>query len=159
MYGENWFLSEKLFQLWKQSLGRDGQQFHQYQQNKQSSVTLTHWTQKVGTRDTSTSSNQNTVYVYIVLDTVCQLSSIGTGKFYNHKTRKVDAFYSYYEVDWRDKITNNINYLPSIIFCDGNCPHIWVLTSKFSSLMSIDISEWNIKSKYNIAKTCMYIYC
>jgi hypothetical protein len=84
-------MSEKLFQLWKESLRRYGQQFHQYQQNKQSSVTLTHWTQKGGTRDTSTSSNQNTVYVYIVLDTVCQLSSIGTGKFYNHKTRQIDV--------------------------------------------------------------------
>jgi len=66
------------------------------------------------------------------------------------------TFFSEHEVDWQDKITKNINYLPSVIFCDGNCSHIWVLTSKTSSLMSIDSSsEWNIKSKYNIAKTCM----
>jgi hypothetical protein len=134
----------KLFQLWKESLRRYGQQFHQYQQNKQSSVTLTHWTQKGGTRDTSTPSNQNTVYVYIVLDTVCQLSSIGTGKFYNHKTRKVDAFYSYYEVDWRDKITNNINYLPSIIFCDGNCPHRRMLTYLVFPLFVFSELRWQM---------------
>jgi len=32
--------------LWKESLNSDGQQFHQYQQNEQSPLTLTHWTQK-----------------------------------------------------------------------------------------------------------------
>jgi hypothetical protein len=30
----------------KRKFKSDGQQFHQYQQNKQSSLTLTHWTQK-----------------------------------------------------------------------------------------------------------------
>ena len=34
--------------LWKESLDSDGQQFHQYQQNEQSPITLTHWTQKRG---------------------------------------------------------------------------------------------------------------
>jgi len=31
---------------WKESLNSDGQQFHQYQQNKQSPLIVTHWTQK-----------------------------------------------------------------------------------------------------------------
>ena len=111
----------------------------------------------------------NTRYVNILQSTPCIcVHCIGHsvpivqhwhGKFYNYKTRKIDVLLLL-EVDWQEKITNNINYLPSIIFCDGNCSHIWVLTSKTSSSMSIDSSsEWNIKSKYNIAKTCMYIYC
>jgi hypothetical protein len=33
-------------QLWKEWLNSDGQQFYQYQQNKQSPLSLTHWTQK-----------------------------------------------------------------------------------------------------------------
>ena len=32
--------------LWKESLNSDGQQFHQYQQNKQSALIVTHRTQK-----------------------------------------------------------------------------------------------------------------
>ena len=31
--------------LWRENLKSDGQNFHQYQQNEQSSLTLTHWTQ------------------------------------------------------------------------------------------------------------------
>ena len=34
--------------LWQESLNTDGQQFHQYQQNEQSPLTLTHLTQKQG---------------------------------------------------------------------------------------------------------------
>ena len=34
------------YQQNKESLNSDGQQFHQYQQNKQWLLTLTHWTQK-----------------------------------------------------------------------------------------------------------------
>ena len=30
--------------LWKESLNSDGQQFHHYQQNGQSTVTSSHWT-------------------------------------------------------------------------------------------------------------------
>ena len=33
--------------LWKESLNSDGQQFHQYQQNKQSALIVTHRTQKM----------------------------------------------------------------------------------------------------------------
>ena len=33
-------------ELWKESLNSNGQQFHQYQQNKQSPFTLVNWTQK-----------------------------------------------------------------------------------------------------------------
>jgi hypothetical protein len=32
--------------LWKESLNSDGQQFHHYQQNGQSTVTSSHWTKK-----------------------------------------------------------------------------------------------------------------
>ena len=32
--------------MWKESLNNDGQQFHQYLQNEQSSLTSTHKTQK-----------------------------------------------------------------------------------------------------------------
>ena len=32
--------------LWIESLNSDGQQFHQYQQNEQSPLTLRQWTQK-----------------------------------------------------------------------------------------------------------------
>jgi hypothetical protein len=32
--------------LWKERLKIDGQQFHQYQENEQSPLILTHWTQK-----------------------------------------------------------------------------------------------------------------
>jgi hypothetical protein len=32
--------------VWNESVNSEDQQFHQYQQNKQSSVTSTHWTQK-----------------------------------------------------------------------------------------------------------------
>ena len=35
-----------VFVLWKDSLKSDGQQFHQYQQNKQWPLTLTPWSQK-----------------------------------------------------------------------------------------------------------------
>ena len=34
------------YKLWKNSLKSDGQQYHSYQQNQYSYVTLTHWTQK-----------------------------------------------------------------------------------------------------------------
>jgi hypothetical protein len=34
----------------KESLKSDGQQFHQYQQNEQSPLTFTQWTQKKGSR-------------------------------------------------------------------------------------------------------------
>jgi hypothetical protein len=33
--------------IWKESLNSDGHQFYQYQQNKQSPLTLTHWTQNM----------------------------------------------------------------------------------------------------------------
>jgi hypothetical protein len=35
-----------ILKLWKESLNSDGQQFHQYQLNEQSPLTLIHWTQK-----------------------------------------------------------------------------------------------------------------
>jgi len=35
----------------KNSLNSDGQQFHQYQQNKQSPLTFTYWKQKKGDND------------------------------------------------------------------------------------------------------------
>ena len=35
-------------QLWKESLNSDHQQYHQYQQNEQSPLAATHWTQKRG---------------------------------------------------------------------------------------------------------------
>ena len=45
--GTRCFLNEKYNNsLWKESLNSNGEQFHQYQQNKQSSFTWTHWTQK-----------------------------------------------------------------------------------------------------------------
>jgi hypothetical protein len=124
-----------------------------YQQNKQSSVTLTHWIQKGAPWDTSTSSNQNTVYVYIVLDIVCQhYPALAQESFITIRLEKL-TFFSEHEVDRQDKITKNIHYLPLVISSDSNFSHIWVLTSKTSSLMLIDSSsEWNIKSKYNIAK-------
>jgi hypothetical protein len=34
------------YMLWKESLNSDGQQFHQYQQNEQLSLTFIQWTQK-----------------------------------------------------------------------------------------------------------------
>ena len=45
--GTRCFLDEKYNNsLWKESLNSNGEQFHQYQQNKQSPFTLTHWTYK-----------------------------------------------------------------------------------------------------------------
>ena len=38
-----WYL---FYTLWKEYLNSDGQQFHQYQQNKQSPLILSHWTHK-----------------------------------------------------------------------------------------------------------------
>ena len=32
--------------MWNESLNRDGHQFHQYQQNEQSPLILSHWTQE-----------------------------------------------------------------------------------------------------------------
>ena len=125
-----------------------------YQQNKQSSVTLTHWIQKGAPWDTSTSSNQNTVYVYIVLDIVCQhYPALAQESFITIRLENL-TFFSEHEVDRQDKITKNIHYLPSVIFNNTNFSLKWVLTSKPSrSLMSINSSsEWNIISKYNIAK-------
>ena len=37
---------KKSFMVWNESVNSEDQQFHQYQQSKQSSVTSTHWTQK-----------------------------------------------------------------------------------------------------------------
>ena len=37
-----------VWMLWKEHFDSDGQQFYQYQQNKHSSLTSTHWTQKGG---------------------------------------------------------------------------------------------------------------
>jgi len=40
------FMFYMYMKLWKESLNSDVQQFHQYQQNKQSPLTSNHWTQK-----------------------------------------------------------------------------------------------------------------
>jgi hypothetical protein len=119
---------------------------------------LTHWTQKGAPRDTSTSSNQNTVYVYIVLDIVCQHYPALTQEGFITIRLEHLMFFSEHEVDRQDKITKNIHYLPLVIFCDGNCPYTMVLISKNRCLNNVDVkSEWNIKSKYNIAKNAWII--
>jgi len=46
-YNNAWALAQRGgLSLWKESLNSDGQQFHQYQQSKQSPLTSNNWTQK-----------------------------------------------------------------------------------------------------------------
>jgi hypothetical protein len=67
------------------------------------------------------------------------------------------TFFSEHEVDRQDKITKNIHHLPSVIFCDDNCSHFWVLISETNLLICIDCSpEWNIKSKKNMVHCSLH---